>query len=198
MRPKRPNLLYLCCGNSGLVLCHTPHTFQFHCVSSAVLQHLPALRGLRQKQTGWVTGREDTEPQQGQKWVCVLEPGLCSLFRVGQVRLSPTRHRLGLFCLVASLASAGLGWQEQRWKSRDNSLPEQQMEPVPGTPETFLPQFYCLCSFLDYGCNDKEATRDLARAQEWITRCDRSDEPHVGGVWGAESTLGVREKLGAG
>lgn len=114
MRLYWPNLLYLCCGNSGLVLCHTPHTFQFHCVSSAGLQHLPALRGLRQKQTGWVTGREDTEPQQGQKWVCVLKPGLCSLFRVGQVRLSPTRHRLGLFCLVASLASAGLGWQAQR------------------------------------------------------------------------------------
>lgn len=37
------------------------------------------------------------------------------------------------------------------------------MEPVPGTSETFLSQFYCLCSFLDYGCNDKEATRDLAR-----------------------------------
>lgn len=149
------------------VLCHTPHTFQFYCASSAVLQHFPALWESRLKKTGWKRSREDTEPQQGQKGPGVLDPGLCSLFRVGQVRLSLTRHRLRPFCaLIASLASAGLGWQTQGWKSRGNSLPQQQMQLVLGTSEAFLSQFYCLCNSLDDECCDKEATGDLARTQE--------------------------------
>lgn len=70
------------------------------------------------------------------------------------------------------------------------------MQPVLGTSEAFLSQFYCLCNSLDDECCDKEATGDLARTQELIMTHDCSDGLHVGGVWGTESSLSVREKTG--
>lgn len=102
-------VLGLCC-----VTHHTHSSFPEPSLLCSSTSMLPEDSG---QSSHWIMSREHTEPQQDQKEVCVLDPGLGSLFRVGQVRLSLTRHRLGLLCLVSSLATAGLGWQTQRWKS---------------------------------------------------------------------------------
>lgn len=73
-----PNLSYLCCGSSGLVLCHIPHTSQFYCGGSAVLQHFPAGSGSRLTQTGWIMTRRTQSHSKARKgfvcWTWSVQP----------------------------------------------------------------------------------------------------------------------------